>query len=105
MFKAADNDDFTNVYLKDLSDCMNCNLCNIVCPSNIDLVGMFKYAKQEVHNIQKEKQRADYINELTQKKNNRTEADRLEKERVKLERKLARQKRLEEKKKKESNND
>lgn len=105
MFKAADNDDFTNVYLKDLSDCMNCNLCNIVCPSNIDLVGMFKYAKQEVHNIQKEKQRADYINELTQKKNNRTEADRLEKERVKLERKLARKKRLEEKKKKESNND
>jgi electron transport complex protein RnfC len=101
MFKAADNDDFENVYLDRLADCMNCNLCNYVCPSNIDLVGMFKYAKQQVHLIEEEKKRAEYINELTRKKRERTKAEEQEKERIKQERKLAREKRLAAKKAKE----
>ncbi|HAG52895.1 MAG TPA: hypothetical protein DCL21_03815 [Alphaproteobacteria bacterium] len=101
MFKAAQADDFNSSYLKNLSECMNCNLCNYVCPSNIDLVGMFKYAKQQKAMIQEEQKRAEYINNLTQKKIERTKFEKQEKERIKQERKLARQKRLEEKQKKE----
>lgn len=103
MFKAATAEDFENKYLENLNECMNCNLCNFVCPSYIDLVGMFKYAKQEKAQIKAEKQRADYISKLTNKKIERTHAEQLEKERIKQERKKAREERLA--KKKEDDND
>jgi len=105
MFKASQIEDFNSPYLKNLSECMNCNLCNYVCPSNIDLVGMFKYAKQQKVLIKEEHKRAEYINNLTQKKIERTEFEKQEKERIKQERKLARQKRLAEKQKKEQANE
>jgi electron transport complex protein RnfC len=102
MFKTGQADDFANRFFKNLDECMFCNLCNYVCPSYIDLVGMFKYSRQQIQLIEQEKQRADYINKLTAKKRDREEAEKLEKERIKLERKLAREKRLAKKAKKEA---
>lgn len=94
MFKAGTADDFNNKYFKNLDECMMCGLCNHVCPSHIDLVGMFKYSRQQINMINEEKSRADYINKLTSKKHKREETEKLEKERVKLERKKAREARL-----------
>lgn len=102
MFEAGTAEDFENKYLSNLKECMLCGLCNHVCPSNINLVGMFKYARQEKNKIISEKSRAEYISKLTNNKIARNEAINQEKERIKLERKKAREARLAKKREQEN---
>ncbi len=40
-------------------DCIECGCCSYVCPSNIPLVQYFRYAKTEIHNDQKDRQKAE----------------------------------------------
>ncbi len=51
--------EFDRVQEYDLFDCIECGCCALVCPSHIPLVQYYRFAKNEIWNQEREKQRAD----------------------------------------------
>lgn len=74
----------------DLMDCIECGCCDVVCPSHIPLVEYFRFAKSEIWNSEKERQRSEQARRRFDARKQRLEAqereraERLERRKRKL---------------------
>ncbi|AFJ02260.1 Electron transport complex protein RnfC [Methylophaga frappieri] len=72
-----------------LFDCIECGCCDYVCPSKIPLVSYFRFAKTEIMNQERERNKADHARERYESRLARQERERLEKEQRQAQRKAA----------------
>lgn len=75
-----------------LDSCIECGCCAVVCPSNIPLVSYFRFAKSEIADRERKRQRADESRARTQARESRLARQKQEQEAKKAARKAARHK-------------
>lgn len=63
-----------------LFDCIECGCCDYVCPSKIPLVSYFRFAKTEIMNQERERQKADLARERHESRLARQQREQQEKE-------------------------
>jgi electron transport complex protein RnfC len=63
-----------------LFSCIECGCCSVVCPSHIPLVQYYRYAKNEIWALEKEKQRAEQARQRHQARMERLEREKQERE-------------------------
>jgi electron transport complex protein RnfC len=81
--------DFDAVQEYDLFDCIECGCCAQVCPSHIPLVQYFRYAKTEIWDQEREREKADIARQRHEFRLERLEREKREKaERHKQKRKV-----------------
>ncbi|MDQ7015703.1 MAG: electron transport complex subunit RsxC [Gammaproteobacteria bacterium] len=72
--------DFDKAQDNNLFDCIECGCCDYVCPSHIPLVSFYRYAKTQIWNAERERQKADQARERHQFREQRIELAKQEKE-------------------------
>jgi Na+-translocating ferredoxin:NAD+ oxidoreductase subunit C len=70
----------------DLFDCIECGACAYVCPSHIPLVDYYRHSKSEIRSQRKAKLKAEQAKVRFDRRNQRLEAEALEKKRKRAER-------------------
>jgi Na+-translocating ferredoxin:NAD+ oxidoreductase subunit C len=75
----AKSKDFDAIQDYGLFDCIECGCCAHVCPSNIPLVQYYRFAKQEIWEREKERQKADLARERFEFRQERQEREESEK--------------------------
>ncbi|MEW6765571.1 MAG: electron transport complex subunit RsxC [Pseudomonadota bacterium] len=63
-----------------LFECIECGVCSAVCPSHIPLVQYFRYAKTEIWQREREREKADLARERFEFRNARIEREKRERE-------------------------
>lgn len=81
--------DFDKTRDYNLFDCIECGCCDYVCPSKIPLVSYFRFAKTEIMNQQRERQKADLARERHENRQARLAREQQEKEARQRQRKAA----------------
>lgn len=89
MYWHARAKDFDNTRDYNLFDCIECGCCDFVCPSQIPLVSYFRYAKTEIMNQERERQKSDHARDRFETRQARLEREKLEKEERQRQRKAA----------------
>ncbi|WP_297813463.1 electron transport complex subunit RsxC [uncultured Methylophaga sp.] len=72
-----------------LFDCIECGCCDYVCPSKIPLVSYFRFAKTEIMNQEREREKSDLARERFESRQARMEREKREKEERQRQRKAA----------------
>jgi len=72
--------DFDKAQDNNLFDCIECGCCDHVCPSHIPLVSFYRYAKTQIWNAERERQKADKARERHEFREQRIELAKQEKE-------------------------
>ncbi|MGD2075119.1 MAG: electron transport complex subunit RsxC [Gammaproteobacteria bacterium] len=70
--------DFDKVQDYDLFDCIECGCCAQVCPSQIPLVQYYRFAKTEIWDLERERQKADVARQRHEFRLERLERDKRE---------------------------
>lgn len=81
--------DFEQTQDYNLFDCIECGCCDYVCPSKIPLVSYFRFAKTEIMNQERERQKSDLARERFETRQARLEREQREKEERQRQRKAA----------------
>jgi electron transport complex protein RnfC len=81
--------DFDQTRDYNLFDCIECGCCDYVCPSKIPLVSYFRFAKTEIMNQERERQKSDLARIRFETRQARLEREQREKEERQKQRKAA----------------
>jgi electron transport complex protein RnfC len=76
----ASSRNFDLVQDYNLFDCIECGCCAYVCPSSIPLVQYYRFAKTEIWNQEREKQKSDHARERHDFRQHRLEQEKRERE-------------------------
>ena len=95
----ASSKNFDMVQDYHLFDCIECGCCSYVCPSNIPLVQYYRFAKTEIWNQERERQKSDHA-----RVRHDFRQERLDKEKREREERLRKKKEMLEKKKQQQAN-
>ncbi len=89
LYRASRSAQLETLVTLHVGDCIECGACNVVCPSHLPLVETFLFSKEQQARVLQERERAHHARQRYEARISRLERQEMERERIRLERKVA----------------